>query len=740
METSDRKLVVFVTWLAGITATLVALMVPLGFFSMTYSALSSATQTTAAIKGEMAGQVIGSVPEMWQYQTLRLEASIAQHAHYPGAERVVILNKDNKVVAQYGDMPLPPMLSRSVQLFESGTPVGRLEVSRSMRGLLLETAAAALAGLLLGAFIFLALRTLPLRALNRAFVALSREKQRAQVTLHSIGDAVITTDALERIDYMNPIAELLTGWNSKQASGQPLSAVFRVISELTGRAMESPLKRAIAENKIVPLADHATLVRNDGSTIAVEDSAAPIVLPGAAVVGGVLIFRDVTAARSRSQQLHWQASHDALTGLPNRSEFERHLDDGLNSARTSDSHHAVCYLDLDKFKIINDTCGHAAGDELLRQIAEVLQQQLRQSDLLARLGGDEFGVLLLGCPLERAQVIAESLLAAVGAFRFSHENSVFSVGVSIGIVELTARAVSRERLMSAADSACYAAKEGGRNRVVVYHPEDRSMLNRVDEMDWTARIVQALDENRLALYYQEHLSLGSHTGPGRHIELLLRLVDQDGNIIVPGAFLPTAERHELMPRIDRWVVTTAFAGHDALTKTFGADFLCCINLSGASLSDEHLATFIREQAAFHHVQPDTICFEVAESAAINQLRNTARLILDLKADGFRFALDNVGAGMSSIAYLRTLTIDYLKIDGSLVKDVETDALSKTLVRSVNEIGHAVGLHTVAEQVASEAALEQIRQIGVDFAQGFVIAEPAPIPLGSPPGRISAEAP
>lgn len=728
MQISDQRLLAFVTWMAGAAALLVALITPLGYFNIEFRALSSETLTTAVIKGEMAGQVINSVPDMWKYQVLRLEEILAHHSHHMDAEHVVIVDRENNVVVQQGQPPSWPVLSRSVGLFESGTAIGRLEVSHSLRGLLVETGAAALVGLALAALVFLALRTLPLRLLNRTFDALSREKERAQVTLHSIGDAVITTDEAQRIEFMNPAAEQLTGWSDEEARGQPLAAVFRIIDELTEQAMESPLKKALAEKCIVPLAKHTVLIRRDGQLTAVSDSAAPIILPRGEVVGGVLVFRDVTVERSLSEKLSRQASHDALTGLPNRLEFERQLDDALESFRVAGHQHVMCYLDLDQFKIINDTCGHAAGDELLRQVAETLQQQLRQSDLLARLGGDEFGVLLLGCSLERAQGIAENMLAAVRALRFSWGEKVFRVGVSIGLVALAAETMNKEQIMSAADGACYAAKDAGRNRVVVHQPQDGDTLHRLEEMNWTSRIIRAIDESRLVLYHQEYLPLTSRAGTARHIEVLLRMVDETGNLIAPGAFIPAAERYDLMSRIDKWVIATVFSAYAGLTKIFGDDFSCSINLSGTSLNGEHLIEFIREQAALHHVRPAAICFEITESAAINQLRNAAQFILDLKPDGFRFALDDFGVGMSSFAYLRILAVDYLKIDGGFFRELATDPVNRAMVSAMNEIGHVMGLQTIAEFVDSEAALEQLRLIGVDFAQGYLIAKPVPLPL------------
>lgn len=735
MQAPNQKFVISVTWLAGAVALLIALVIPLGYFNMAFNTLSAETLITAVTKSEHVEQVINNEPEMWKYQVVRLDDALAQHSLDPVQEHIVIVDLANNVVAQLGQPPLWPVLSRSVELFDSGIVIGRLEVSRSLRGVLLQSGAAALLGLVLAALVFLVLRILPLRLLSRAFNALRQEKERTQVTLRSIGDGVITTDPATLIISMNQVAEQLTGWRAEEAKGRPLSVVFRIVDELTERAVESPLKRALAEKSIMPLTEHMVLVRRDGQLIAIENSAAPIILPSGDVAGGVLIFRNVAAQRGLSQKLSWQASHDELTGLLNRQEFERHLDVALESCRAIGGQHAMCYLDLDQFKIINDTCGHAAGDELLRQVAETLQQQVRESDLLARLGGDEFGVLLLGCTLERAQGIAEELLAAVRAFRFTWGDRVFDIGVSIGVVALTAETLNREQVMSAADAACYAAKDAGRNRVVVYQPEDSDMRHRLEEMNWTPRIIQALDEHRLALYYQEYLPLTSRASPGRHIEVLLRMTDEAGNVIVPGAFIPAAERYNLMPRIDQWVIAKVFSEYANLTRSFGSDFSCSINLSGTSLNQDQLHKFIREQAAVHHVRPGAICFEITETAAINQLRKASRFIIDMKADGFHFALDDFGIGMSSFAYLRNLAVDFLKIDGSFVMGMASDPINRAMVSAINEIGHVMGLQTIAEHVDSEAALMQLRLIGVDFAQGFLVGKPVPLPLNGIPQPI-----
>jgi diguanylate cyclase (GGDEF)-like protein len=450
------------------------------------------------------------------------------------------------------------------------------------------------------------------------------------------------------------------------------------------------------------------------------------------VIGGVMVFRDVTATRRMAQRITWAATHDSLTGLVNRREFETRVEAALLSARNSEAHHVLCYLDLDQFKVVNDTCGHAAGDAMLKQLGGVLQARLRESDTLARLGGDEFGVLLTGCALERAMLIANDLLSAVRDHRFQWEGRPFAVGVSIGLVEIHAGTGNRTEVFSAADTACYTAKEQGRNRVCVFHSSDADMAQRRTDMGWAARLTQALEEERLVLHYQPYLSLGSHSAEGQHIEILLRLIDEQGQLVLPGSFLPAAERYNIMPAIDRWVVKTVFARYRDLLAQMGAPLTCAINLSGTTLNSDGILEYIREQAAQHALPHGSICFEITETAAINNMRHATQFMRDLKALGFCFALDDFGIGTSSLAYLKTLPVDYLKIDGSFVRNIVHDPVDRAMADTINRVGHIMGLQTVGEFAESEEVIKELRALGVDFAQGFGVqrpqALPAPLPL------------
>jgi diguanylate cyclase (GGDEF)-like protein/PAS domain S-box-containing protein len=556
---------------------------------------------------------------------------------------------------------------------------------------------------------------------------LAAQKQRAEITLCSIGDGVITTDADERVEFLNPVAEQLSGWAASECEGRQVTEILEVIDATSGEPVETPLRQALAEKRIVSFGRDVDLVRRDGSRIGIDDSAAPICGPDGGVTGGVLIFRDVSKARALTHQRSWEAAHDPLTGLVNRREFESLLEGSVAVARTAGKHHVVCFMDLDQFKVVNDTCGHAAGDDLLEGLAALLRSRIRESDTLARLGGDEFGLLLDGCSLERAQFIAADLLAAVADFRFTWEGKTLTVGVSIGLAAITGDNSSSAEALSMADTACYWAKEQGRNRVCVYRAGDSDMATRRRELGWIARINSALAEDRFTLYHQSFLPLNSEAEACRHIEVLLRMIDEDGNLVQPGSFLPAAERYNLMPTIDRWVVRTVFAGYHGLVAAGGgAPLTCAINLSGTSLNAEGFLDFIRQQALAHALPPQSICFEITETAAINNLRNAAEFIKECKAMGFLFALDDFGTGTSSFGYLKNLPVDYLKIDGGFVKNLERDAVDKAMTETINRIGHIMGIKTVAEYAENDAIIEELKHIGVDYAQGYGVCLPTPL--------------
>jgi diguanylate cyclase (GGDEF)-like protein/PAS domain S-box-containing protein len=557
----------------------------------------------------------------------------------------------------------------------------------------------------------------------RAEEALSDEKERAQVTLHSIGDAVITTDAKGVVEYLNPIAETLTGWTNDEARGLPLDTVFRIIEEDSREPAPDPVARCLDGGKIVGLANHSVLIDRSGREYAIEDTAAPILNSKGQVLGAVLVFHDVSETRRMARQMEHDAAHDPLTGLINRREFERRLEHTVMSAKQHGSYHVLCYLDLDQFKLINDTAGHAAGDELLKRVRGLLAGKFRERDTLARLGGDEFGLLLANCRLPEALGICDIVVATFRKYRFKWHGRSFQIGASIGLVAVNAHAESAAQLLSQADVACYTAKELGRNQVHVYQKEGAEPSRRHSEIILASGLQDALEQNRFLLYCQPIVDLSGDGGAPLRFELLLRLRD-GGNLVLPHAFIPAAERYGLMVTIDRWVVRQAFR---SCARIFGADpnVEIAINLSGNSLGDDSLLDFLTEQFAGSAVSPRQVCFEITETAAIRNLGKAAGFLMEIKKMGCRFALDDFGAGLSSFTYLKTFPADYLKIDGSFVRDMADSAIDEAMVVAINEVGHTLGMKTIAESVESEIVVERLAKLGVDWAQGYALGVPVP---------------
>ena len=442
-------------------------------------------------------------------------------------------------------------------------------------------------------------------------------------------------------------------------------------------------------------------------------------------------LKELKLGQEYSVKLAYHASHDPLTNLVNRLEFEKRLALALHTASSQGRQHIVMYLDLDQFKIVNDTCGHAAGDKLLRQVGALLKEQVREGDSLARLGGDEFGVLLENCPMQEAIGISEKLRQCIADFRFVSEGKAFTIGASIGVVQVADGMLSLTDILSAADAACYTAKEKGRNRVQFYRPHDSEVSLRRGELEWVPRLQGALQEGRFVLYSQQIISVGGQLPQMRHHELLVRMVDEQGKVVPPMAFIPAAERYSIMPMIDQWVVQNAFAAISSLGPDCGT---YAINISGTSIGDERFLEFVREQFRRYVMPPRSVCFEITETAAIANFDKAARFFGEMKSLGCLFSLDDFGAGMSSFGYLKHLPVDFIKIDGSFVKDVAHDPVAVAMVRAINDVGHVMGKKTIGEFVDGESVLGALREIGVDFAQGNWISPPTPFPANPPAAK------
>jgi diguanylate cyclase (GGDEF)-like protein/PAS domain S-box-containing protein len=552
--------------------------------------------------------------------------------------------------------------------------------------------------------------------------ALFREKEASQFILQSVGDGVITTDAQGLIDFINPVASNLTGWRLDDAIGQSVEEVFRVCHEETCEPLENPVIAAIRRMRLSNSTRPQRLVRSDGNELFIHCTSAPVRDGFGQVAGGVLVFRDVSESRELNRKLDYQASHDVLTGLVNRREFEARLERALQSACAGEAAYALVYLDIDQFRMVNDGCGHVAGDALLTQLGALLKSRIRWRDTLARLGGDEFGVLLESCSLDEAMHTAEVLRQAVQDFRFSWEDRAFRLGASLGVVPITADIENVAAVVTAADSACATAKELGRNRVYSFAENDLQLRRRRTEMQWAARITTALEEGRFELFGMPILAL-QVPERGAHLELLLRLRDDQGHIITPFEFIAAAERYNMMQSIDRWVIEHAFRWLASDRTAWEGLDVCAINLSGQSLSDDKFLPWVVSQFERWQLDPKRFCFEITETSAVESFERANDFIRRLRELGCHFSLDDFGAGMSSFGYLKSFPVDYLKIDGHFVRNILTDEIDREMVRAITQIGHITGKRVVAEFAESEAVIDLLRELGVDYAQGYGVARP-----------------
>ncbi|MGD8639366.1 MAG: EAL domain-containing protein [Gammaproteobacteria bacterium] len=571
--------------------------------------------------------------------------------------------------------------------------------------------------------ILLSITAYILYKLKRQAHELEHEKNRALVTLHSIGDGIITTDASGVVQYLNPIAEQLTGWKNRHAAGKHLNNIFHVYDERTNTKVKTLVDRCIKENRNIASATQSVLINRDGIVTAIEDTVAPIRSNTDDIIGTIIVFRDVSRTRELSRKLSYQASHDALTNVINRRAFEIQLTKIIKRARDNDEQHALLYLDLDQFKVVNDTCGHDAGDQLLIQITSLLQSKLGKPDTLARLGGDEFGILLRNCTLASAREFAETLLTSLKQFRFEWQSIHFQLGVSIGIAMIDKSSDNLVTAMSAADMACYVAKDTGRNRVHIYSHGNKELIRRRDEMQWMAKLTQALKENRFVLYRQPIAPLCTEQSHKDRYEFLLRLYDTEGSLILPSEFIPAAERYNFMPTLDRWVIRNAFA---YIAEHTCDDECYSINLSGTSLNTNTLLRYIMQEYKKYDISPENICFEITETAAINNLTKVAKLVGELKKMGFKFALDDFGKGVSSFMYLSSLPVDYLKIDGEFVRNLLNNTVNHAIIWSINNIGRILGIQIIAEYVENEELHNALIDIGIDYAQGYEFGRPEPL--------------
>lgn len=554
---------------------------------------------------------------------------------------------------------------------------------------------------------------------------LKEQKKRALVTLSSIGDGVITTNMSGEVDFMNAIAEDLCGIKLDDAKGRLLAEVCCLLDEQTKVTIDDPVVKALLENGPLYLSHNIELKNISNKRFySVEVVVSPIFDTKKSAMGTVLVLHDTTELRGMAQQLSYQATHDSLTGLINRREFEKRLKTAMTSVKHGMSEYVLFYMDLDQFKIINDTCGHLAGDDLLSKVTQLFGNCMRESDTLARLGGDEFGVLLEGCQIDKAKQIATSIHDELNSFRFCWEENIFEVGVSIGLVTINDSIISISELLSAADSACYVAKERGRNSQHTYIDGDKALARHHGEVQWYQRIQHAFEEKQFEIYMQEIKPTSSNDS--MHAEILLRMV-VGGEIISPKKFLPTAERYHIVVDIDRWVLRRVFSvmacSEHRLAKLGG---VCAINISGQSLGQESFLEYVSNLFDEFKVDGKLICFEITETAVISNISLARNFMSEMKNKGCQFSLDDFGSGLSSFTYLKSLDVDFIKIDGSFVKNMLSDQNDFTMVSTINYLGHSLGLKTIAEFAESDEVISVLEGIGLDYIQGYAIDVPSPV--------------
>ncbi|TCV87340.1 EAL domain-containing protein [Sulfurirhabdus autotrophica] len=568
-----------------------------------------------------------------------------------------------------------------------------------------------------------------------AFIDLTEHKQ-TQETLNrlsefnrllvdSSGEGIFSVDVDLHCTFANQAAASILGYKSEDLIGQHIHTLFHSKQE-DGNLLpieDIPIYKVISSG--LGMEANEVFWNRNGHAIPVQYQCNPIHESGS-VSGAVVVFRNVSEARATAKKLDYLATHDALTGQLNRHAFEQRLANVIKHAYEDEFNHVLCYIDLDQFKIVNDTCGHAAGDELLRQLSEMIQNNLRRTDIFARLGGDEFGLLFANCPMEKAKVLAQELLSRISEYRFSWNNKLFSLGASIGMAELNRHIPDTSTAMSAVDAACYVAKERGRNRLHIYQANDLDLNQRHMEIEWVARIKTALNEDRFFLMAQSIVLVDQPHVQHQHMELLLRMYDEEGKIINPGSFIPAAERYGLMTEVDKWVVKEALKQLTLHPQYLQQIVHCCINLSGQSISDEKFLAFLLEQLAQHPAAAKHLCLEITETAAVTNLSHASQFMRSIKEKGCSFSLDDFGSGMSSFAYLKNLPVDFLKIDGNFVRDINHDKVDYAMVEAIHRVGNVMGIKTIAEFVENNLILGHLKDIGVDCAQGFGIHKPEPL--------------
>lgn len=728
MGPNNNQITRFLTRLSIIISVLVGISLPISYGLIAYHDLGKSLSFKAQIKADGQAELISTMPDTWMFAENRIQGLLKREPVALDNELVQLFDVSGELITSAGEWVNHPFMERSYPLYDIGSIVGKVVVRASFVNIIMNTLHMTLLGFILGFLVFIAMRLIPIRHLKRISSELYEEKERAFVTLDSINDVVLRTDQKARLRFINKAGEKMLGQSLQELKGKPISEILHIVDHPSGKPIINSLTKALSSGIEVSCNRQSLLYVGGNIKIAIEERAAPIFNKKNKLLGAVLCLRDVTVARNTLERRSWEASHDLLTGIWNRRAFENSIDIAIKQVKNKTQDYVLCFMDLDRFKIVNDSCGHAAGDELLIKVAQLIQSKIRKNDILARLGGDEFGLLLEECDSTQGKIIANELINSVEGFQFYCDGNSYSVGISIGLTTIASNSnLDINTLIGEADSACYWAKEHGRNQVCHFLASDMDLAAKRSQTGWVGRITSALKENRFVLYHQKYRSLKHDTGVRLHMEVLLRMIDEKGGIIEPDFFLPAAERYDLIQEIDRWVIHNVFSAfHLLVSMNKGQSLMVNINLSGASINSGYLLKFIQQKVAEFGIDTESICFEVTETVAVKNLDAATEFINECKKMGIKFALDDFGTGSSSFAYLKNLPVDYLKIDGSFIQNLENNEVDREMVGAINRIGHLMGKVTVAEFAENDSVIAILDEMGVDFAQGYGVFLPRPL--------------
>ncbi|MGS0682140.1 EAL domain-containing protein [Shewanella sp. 125m-7] len=711
---------------AKLISLLIMLTVTVSLSYVHYNNAKSELLFKARIKAEHVSQLAAESPHWWQYSIDRLTGILQRGSFELGNESAIVLSLDNEVLAELGSHSGQLYITQKAPIQDMGKTVAWVELKSPITNHSTDVLLALALGLIMALIVFITFGRIPLRALKRAEDTAEEAKELASSTLQSIGDAILTVNTQYRITYANPTAEKMLNRTLLQLQGRPFETVLQLQRAGSEEEVDSALTRALKLGIESACDGNSSLRQLNGKLLPVEERATPLFSRTGKVLGGVLCLRDVSEKRQYIEQRTWEATHDQLTSLINRREFEMRLDRALLDGKASASTHVLCYIDLDRFKIVNDTCGHSAGDQLLVELAALMQSCVRESDALARVGGDEFALLLQNCTLQQGEAIANTMRQAVANYLFHYKGQQFTVGLSVGLTLITPETPNAAVAQSEADSACYLAKENGRDRVCLFLSSEEELNSRREQTSWASRLTKALNEERFVIHYQSYCPLSEAAAQNHdvYIELQLRMIDEDGSIILPEQFLPAAERFDLTGNIDRWVINYLYQNFQQITAKFsGKPLTISINLSAASIAGDWLVPLLQQATDSNKIDPSQICFEIAETLAIHNMVRANEIVNACRELGFRFAVDDFGAGVSSFSYLRELTVDYLKIDGSYIRDIASDKVALEMTMAINRIAHKLGKKTVAKYAEDQATLALLKSMGVDFAHGYTTKQP-----------------